>query len=75
MSYIGQIARRFRHRIAEHRGYIVNMHTSRPAGEHFNKPGHSLSDLAVSVNKWEVVMDSRNKSEEWGEDLVCFDFV
>ena len=49
MNYIGQSGRMFRHRIAEHRGYIVNKNLSQPAGEHFNQPGHSLSDLTVSV--------------------------
>ena len=49
MNYIGQSGRMFRQHIAEHRGYIVNKNTSQPAGEHFNKPGHILSDLTVSV--------------------------
>ena len=49
MNYTGQSGRMFKHRIAEHKGYIVNKNTSQPAGEHLNQPGHSRSDLTVST--------------------------
>ena len=36
-------------RLADHRGYVVNNVTTQATGEHFNLPGHSLSDLTVTV--------------------------
>ena len=36
-------------RLMEHRGYISKNDTSKATGEHFNLPGHSLSDLTVTT--------------------------
>ena len=33
-------------------GYIRNLHTNLPTGEHFNLPGHELYHLKVSV--WDL---------------------
>ena len=49
MSYIGQTGRILKFRIAEHRGYVRNNVTSKATGEHFNLPGHSLSDFTVTI--------------------------
>ena len=35
-------------RLAEHRGYVSN-NVDTPTGEHFNLPGHTLSDLRVTI--------------------------
>ena len=48
MKYVGETRRSMKFRLAEHRGY-VNNNVDTPTGEHFNLPGHSLSDLRVSI--------------------------
>ena len=47
--YIGETQREMRERISEHRGYIHNKVTSQATSNHFNLPGHSLSDMKVIV--------------------------
>ena len=47
--YIGETKRMLRSRVAEHRGYVSKGETNQSTGAHFNKPGHSLADLRVSV--------------------------
>ena len=47
--YIGEKKRLFRHRMAEHRGYVVNKVTTSGTGAHFNLPGHTLSDMKVMI--------------------------
>ena len=41
----------------EHIGYIRNLHSKQPTGEHFNLPGHELYHLKVSVVEkvWNLV--------------------
>ena len=36
-------------RLAGHRGDIVNHDFKKATGSHFNAPGHSLSDISVTV--------------------------
>ena len=47
--YIGKTERELRERISEHRGYIYNKKVSMATGEHFNLPGHQLSDMKVTI--------------------------
>ena len=47
--YIGETGRTLQSRIADHRGYIVNGHTNTATGQHFNTPGHSVSNLKVTI--------------------------
>ena len=47
--YIGETKRLLKYRLADHRGYIVNKDTTKSTGHHFNLPGHSLSDLSISI--------------------------
>jgi hypothetical protein len=49
LSYVGQSGRSLKARLGDHRGYIVNNVTSQATGAHFNSPGHSLSDLTVTI--------------------------
>ena len=58
--YIGTSGRQLKHRLADHRGYIINQVASRATGAHFNLPGHSLADLSVSV-----LEQTRNSDEEY----------
>ena len=47
--YIGETGRSLKNRIADHRGYIVNQHLNTATGHHFNTPGHSVSNLRVTI--------------------------
>ena len=48
MKYVGETKRILKFRLAKHRGY-VNNNDDTATGEHFNMPGHSLSDLTVTI--------------------------
>ena len=48
-QYIGESDRTLQERFSEHRGYVKNEHLNKATGEHFNKPGHQLSDMRVSI--------------------------
>ena len=43
--YIGQTKWRFCDRFSEHRGYVYQKKFDQVCGEHFNKAGHSQSDM------------------------------
>ena len=47
--YIGESKRPLRNRLAEHRGYIVNRHIDKATGAHFTSPGHSVSNLTITI--------------------------
>ena len=42
---IGQTKRKFCDRFSEHRGYVSQKKFDQVCGEHFNKAGHSQSDM------------------------------
>ena len=48
-EYIGMTTRTFRDRMGEHRDYPKRDVHTEPAGEHFTKRGHSVSDLKGQV--------------------------
>ena len=48
MKYVGETKRIIKFRFAEHRGY-VNNNDDTATGQHFNLPGHTLSDLTVTI--------------------------
>ena len=47
--YIGETERFLKKRISEHVGYVKNKITKKSTGNHFNLPGHSLSNMKVTV--------------------------
>ena len=49
MKYIGETKRIMKFRLADHRGYISNQDETKATGQHFNSPGHSLSDLTITI--------------------------
>ena len=59
-KYIGSTTRQLKHRVAEHKGYILNQVTSRATGAHWNLPGNSLANLNVTV-----LEPSRSRDEEY----------
>ena len=60
-------------RVREHIGYIRNLHTNQPTGEHFNLPGHELYHLKVSV--LEKVWDLGRSLLEVQESKYIRDFM
>ena len=49
VQYIGESERTLQERFSEHKGYAVNMKTSKATGEHFSQKTHKVSDMKVSV--------------------------
>jgi hypothetical protein len=49
LNYIGQSGQMLKKRLQQHRGYVINNVSSQATGAHFNLPGHSLSDLTVTI--------------------------
>ena len=47
--YIGETDRKLKERITEHKGYINNKILSQPTGQHFNLPGHSISNMKIAI--------------------------
>ena len=48
-KYIGETERKLKDRICEHIGYINTKKTDKATGNHFNLPGHTISDMKVTV--------------------------
>ena len=38
-----------RDRFSEHKGYVNNNNISKSTGAHFNSPGHSVSDMRITI--------------------------
>ena len=49
IQYIGESQRTLQDRISDHRGYITKSQTNKATGEHFNLPGHKVSDMEVTI--------------------------
>ena len=49
VQYVGETERSLQERFSEHKAYVVNKHLQKATGAHYNTPGHSLSDMQVSV--------------------------
>ena len=47
--YIGFSTQEFRLRIYKHIGYVKNKNISKAMGEHFNLPGHNLSNMKFTI--------------------------
>ena len=46
---IGETKRSLRSRFADHRGYVKGKQTEKATGMHFNLPGHSVTNMKVSI--------------------------
>ena len=51
IQYIGETGRRLAHRVREHIGNVKSANLTQPTGNHFNLPGHTLSNIKVTVLK------------------------
>ena len=47
--YIGETKNMLKFCVDQHRGYVNNEKLDTASGAHFNLPGHSLSDLSVTI--------------------------
>ena len=48
-KYIGESERPLKIRFSEHKGYVENNKLNEATGEHFNKKGHSSSDMKNTI--------------------------
>ena len=63
--YIGKSKRSLRNRLADHRGYVVNHHVDTATGGHFTLPGHSVSNMTVTIlEQAKINTDSYRKERE-----------
>ena len=48
-QYVGESEKTLSIRFSQHRGYVNCNQLEKSTGEHFNQPGHKLSDMNVTV--------------------------
>ena len=48
-QYIGETERSVRERFREHMGYVTASLKNKATGQHFNEPGHKVSDMTITV--------------------------
>ena len=49
MQYVGESERSLQDRFSELRGYVTHQNLTKATGYHFNLPGHSVSDMRVTI--------------------------
>ena len=49
VQYVGETDRKLKERFSEHQGYVRNKVLTKTTGEHFNLPGHKLSDMKIKI--------------------------
>ena len=49
MQYVGESERSLQDRFSEHLGYVKNKHLTKATGGHYNLPGHTVSDMRVTI--------------------------
>ena len=47
--YVGESERQLKERLSDHKQYIKSIVPTQATGEHFNQPGHTLSDLSITI--------------------------
>ena len=58
LRYVGETERKLKERFSDHKQYVKSIIPTQATGEHFNLPGHSLSDMSLTIN-W------TNKKQKW----------
>ena len=61
--YIGETKRSLRARLADHRGYVNNQRVDVATGAHFNKPGHGLSNLSITI-----IEKQKNENDQYRKE-------
>ena len=72
LRYLGESERSLKNRISEHIGYIKTNKISEATGEHFNLPGHTLSDLKVTIIEKVKIQDSLYRKERESYNIRRF---
>ena len=49
IQYIGETERTLQDRFSEHRTYVTTKKLKKATGEHFNLPGHKISDMEITI--------------------------
>ena len=49
MQYVGETYKRLKDRFLQHQGYVRSNKITKATGQHFNLPGHSLSDMRITA--------------------------
>ena len=48
-QYIGETSRSPKDRLVEHRDYVKSIFPTQATGQHFNKSGHTLSNMTITI--------------------------
>ena len=72
MQYIGETERSLQERFSEHKHYVTSKQTTKATGFHFNQPGHSISDMQVTILEKVHSLDPLMRKER--EDLYIRKF-
>ena len=48
-QYIGETEKTLAVRFRQHRGYVRNKEVEKATGEHFNKPGHTMANMKITI--------------------------
>ena len=49
LAYIGETKRQLKYRISDHKTYIKSENMEQTTREHFNLPGHNISNMKVTI--------------------------
>ena len=71
-QYIGETDRTLQARFADHRGYVNNKHLTKATGVHFNRPGHDIADMEVTILEKVFSRDSQFRKNR--EKMFIQDF-
>ena len=63
MKYIGETDRTMRERFQEHKTYVNQKKLNKPTGEHFNSPGHTISNMTIIILEKVKVSDTLYRKE------------
>ena len=63
MQYIGETERTLRERFQEHKTYVNQKKYNKATGKHFNKAGHSVSNMRVTILEKVKVNDTFYRKE------------
>ena len=47
--YIGESKRTIGDRLSDHKGYVNSIFPTKATGIHFNKPGHNLANIKITI--------------------------
>ena len=61
-KYIGETEKPMHERLSQHRGYVTR-NTKDATGRHFNKPGHTLGNMSITILERVKSNDPLNRRE------------